>query len=239
LARLLTAQEEERGHIARDLHDGLGQSLTCLTVGLRAIEESSQDEQIREHVRELRRIGSATHEEIRRISSGLRPSVLDDLGLAAALERYFDDVGRINSIQTSLELDGLRQSRLPRPIETALYRIVQEATSNAIRHGAATNIRLSVRLSSQSIELEIQDNGRGFDPYTALRQRSGQKMSVGLSSIRERVALLSGGIRFDSRPGEGTRVVVRIQLKQNDDVNDDASVPETHSPGLFDSGAGL
>ena len=83
LARVLSAQEEERGRIARDLHDGLGQSLTCLTVGLRAVEERSSDEAVRQHVQELRRIGSETHQEIRRLATGLRPSVLDDLGLAA------------------------------------------------------------------------------------------------------------------------------------------------------------
>lgn len=211
LSRLLTAQEEERGRIARDLHDGLGQSLTCLTVGLRAVEERSTDESVREHVQELRRIGSETHQEIRRMATGLRPSVLDDLGLAAALERYLDDISKVHGVKTQLDVDGLARSRVPNAVETALYRIVQEATTNAIRHGAATEIQLTVRRAPKSVELQIRDNGCGFDPQAAFR-RCGEAHSFGLSSMRERVDLLSGTLNIDSQPGVGTEVSVRIPL---------------------------
>lgn len=211
LSRVLTAQEEERGRIARDLHDGLGQSLTCLTVGLRAVEERSSDAAVREHVQELRRIGSETHQDIRRMATGLRPSVLDDLGLAAALERYLDDISKIHGVQTKLDVDGLANSRLPNAVETTLYRIVQEATTNAIRHGAATEIQLTVRRTPKSVELQIRDNGCGFDPQAAFR-RCGQAHSFGLCSMRERVDLLSGTLNIDSSPGAGTLVTVRIPL---------------------------
>lgn len=211
LSRLLTAQEEERGRIARDLHDGLGQSLTCLTVGLRAVEERSTDESVREHVQELRRIGSETHQEIRRMATGLRPSVLDDLGLAAALERYLDEISKVHGVKTRLDVDGLARSRVPNAVETALYRIVQEATTNAIRHGAATEIQLTVRRAPKSVELQIRDNGCGFDPQMAFR-RSGEAHSFGLSSMRERVDLLSGVLNIDSRPGAGAVVTVQIPL---------------------------
>lgn len=211
LARVLTAQEEERGRIARDLHDGLGQSLTCLTVGLRAVEERSTDESIREHVQELRRIGSETHQEIRRLATGLRPSVLDDLGLAAALERYLDDLGKVHGVQTKLDVQNLGGSRLPNAVETALYRIIQEATTNAIRHGAATEIRLTMRRTPQSVELQVRDNGCGFDPQAAFR-RSGETRSFGLTSMRERVDLLSGTLSIDSHFGTGTEVIVWIPL---------------------------
>lgn len=218
LDRLLTAQEDERARIARDLHDGLGQSLTCLTVGLRAIEEASHDEPVREHARDLRQIGSETHNEVRRLASGLRPSVLDDIGLAAALERYFSDASKLNAIQSKLDLDGLQQLRLPRAVETALYRIVQEATTNAIRHGAATEIRLTVRLDPQHVELTIQDNGSGFDTRSVLKRQTGTG-SLGLWSIRERVALLSGTVQINSHPGAGTVVVVRIPLPPAEPVD--------------------
>lgn len=211
LARVLTAQEEERGRIARDLHDGLGQSLTCLTVGLRAVEERSTDEAVRQHLQELRRIGSETHQEIRRLATGLRPSVLDDLGLAAALERYLDDFSKIHSVQTKLDVQDLGRTRLPNAVETALYRIVQEATTNAIRHGAATEIRLTVRRTPKNVELQIHDNGCGFEPRAAFR-RCGEAHSFGLCSMRERVDLLSGTLNIDSQPGAGTEVTVRIPL---------------------------
>jgi signal transduction histidine kinase len=213
LSRLLTAQEEERGRIARDLHDSLGQSLTCLTVGLRAVEERSADEAIRAHVQELRRIGSETHQEIRRMATALRPSVLDDLGLAAALERYLDDLNKVQGIGTTLEVQSLGPTRLPSNVETALYRITQEATTNALRHGAATDIRVTVQRTPQFVELVVRDNGCGFDVPAALR-RSGEAHSFGVASMRERVNLLSGSLTIDSHSGAGTTVVVRIPLPQ-------------------------
>ncbi len=211
LARVLSAQEEERGRIARDVHDGLGQSLTCLTVGLRAVEERSTDEEVRQHLQELRRIGSETHQEIRRLATGLRPSVLDDLGLAAALERYLDDLSKIQRVQTNLDVQHFGSARLPNAVETALYRIVQEATTNALRHGAATVIRLTARRTPKMVELEIRDNGCGFDPRAAFR-RCGEAHSFGLCSMRERVDLLSGTLNVDSHPGAGTVVTVQIPL---------------------------
>lgn len=211
LSRVLTAQEEERGRIARDLHDGLGQSLTCLTVGLRAVEERSSDEAVCRHLQELRRIGSETHQEIRRLATGLRPSVLDDLGLAAALERYLDDFRKVHNIQAKLDVQSLGSTRLPNAVETALYRIVQEATTNAVRHGAATEINLTVRRTPKNVELQIHDNGCGFDPQAAFR-RCGEAHSFGLCSMRERVDLLSGTLNIDSYPGAGTTVGVRIPL---------------------------
>ncbi len=211
LGRVLTAQEEERGRIARDLHDGLGQSLTCLTVGLRAIEERSSDEEVRHHLQELRRIGAETHEEIRRLAAGLRPRLLDDLGLVAALDRFLDELSKVHRVQTHLDVQQLGTTRLPMAFETALYRIAQEATTNALRHGEATDIRLVARRTPQSVELEIRDNGCGFDPPTAIPQSNATR-SFGLCSMRERVDLMSGTLSIDSRPGAGTLVAVQIPL---------------------------
>jgi len=211
LARVLTAQEEERGRIARDLHDSLGQSLTCLTVGLRAVEERSTDADVRQHLQELRRVGADAHQEIRRLATGLRPSVLDDVGLSAALERHFDDIHKVQGLVTKLDLSGLSFERLPRDIETTLYRIVQEATSNAIRHGGATEIQLVVQRNAKSLELVLHDNGCGFDPIAAFRGCR-ESRSFGLCSMRERVDLLSGTLHVDSAIGAGTTVKVQIPV---------------------------
>lgn len=166
-------------------------------------------------MQELRRIGSETHQQIRRLATGLRPSALDDLGLAAALERYLEDIGKIHGVQARLDVPDFGDTRLPNPIETALYRIVQEATTNAIRHGAATEIHLTARRTPNSVELEIRDNGRGFDAHAATR-RHGDAHSFGLCSMRERVDLLSGTFHLDSRPGAGTEVTVRIPLPKSE-----------------------
>ena len=218
LSRVLTAQEEERGRIARDLHDSLGQSLTCVTVGLRAVEESVADEAMRRQLQELRRIGADAHEEIRRLATGLRPILLDDLGLAAALERYFDDIAKVNGVRTTFDFHGLEQTRLPQVIETTLFRIVQEASSNAVRHGAATELRLFLRRVGRIVELEIQDNGCGFDPQVVQR-RDCESQSFGLCSMRERVALLSGTFDLKSQPGTGTTIAVQLPLPKTERTN--------------------
>lgn len=163
LAFAFTAQEAERRRIARDLHDSLGQSLTSLLVGLRTIEESSQDLKVIEQVQELRRIGADTHDEVRRLARGLRPAILDDLGLFPALERYLDEVATTHHVQTELVQNCKSTIRLPGEVETAAYRIVQEAITNGIRHGGATQVKLEMNCSPYQLMINIHDNGKGFD----------------------------------------------------------------------------
>ncbi len=219
LDRIMEAQEEERGRIARELHDSLGQLLTCLQVGLRAAEESTVDDLLRTRLQELRNVGSETHREIRRIASGLRPPVLDDVGLQAALERHCEDFNKTTSITATLAVDDESQTRLPGPVETACYRIVQEATTNALRHGKATLIDVVLKIEPMQLRLSIQDNGCGFDPKTRI-SRKGTHQSIGLWSIQERVELLSGTVSLESAPGAGTTVLVTLPLSETERVGD-------------------
>jgi signal transduction histidine kinase len=212
LALTLSAQEDERRRIARDLHDGLGQSLTSLQIGLRIIEESTSELAIREQARELRRIASDTHEEIRRLARGLRPAVLDDVGLKPAVERLFADLCSIQDIDAQLEQQPKDWPRLPGEIETALYRIVQESSANAIRHGGATTLRLSLRHSAKEVRLSIRDNGCGFEP-TKVLQRTNAEAPFGLTSIFERAWLCGGDVLLQSQPGQGATIEVRIPLQ--------------------------
>lgn len=211
LALTLSAQEDERRRIARDLHDELGQSLTSLQVGLRIIEESTDESAIREQARELRKIGSDTHEEIRRLARGLRPSVLDDVGLKPAVERLFADFCSIQDIDAQVEQEPKDWPRLPPEIETALYRIVQESTANAIRHGGATALRLSLRPGPTEVRLFIRDNGCGFEPAKVL-QRTNAEAPFGLTNIFERAWLCGGDVLLQSEPGQGATIEVRIPL---------------------------
>lgn len=211
LALTLATQEEERRRIARDLHDDLGQSLTSLLVGLRTIEEASSEEAIRQQIQKLRQIGSDTHEEIRRLARGLRPAVLDDIGLQPALERLFNELCSIQDIDAQLDPGIQELPRLPGEIETACYRIVQEATANAIRHGAATKLRLGLRYTPQEIRLSIRDNGRGFDTSKVLRGTDAEA-PFGLMNIFERAWLCGGTVSLQSQPGEGATIDVRIPL---------------------------
>lgn len=211
VAMILSAQEDERSRIARDLHDELGQSLTSLLVGLRTIEEATSEEPIRQQIQKLRQIGSDTHEEIRRLARGLRPAVLDDIGLQPAIERLFGELCSIQDIDAQLEPTIPDMPRLPGEIETALYRIVQEATTNAIRHGGATVLRLSLRYIPHEVRLTLRDNGRGFDP-TKVLQRTNASSPFGLTNIFERAWLCGGDVSLQSQPGNGATIEVRIPL---------------------------
>lgn len=209
LRRALTSQEEERQRITQDLHDGLGQSLTSLMLGLRAMEETTTDAKVREQAEELRRMGAGIHEDLRRIVRGLRPAILDQLGLVAAIERLVDEVRQMGISKMEFEVAGLSGMRLNADLETAAFRIVQEALSNAVRHSAAKTMRVSVRVHEDELELRIADDGKGFDPSAVLH---GGHDSYGLLSIRERAMISGGSAEIQSSPETGTVVSAHLPL---------------------------
>lgn len=206
LKKLITAQEEERKRIARDLHDGVGQMLTSLMVGMRTLQHSDAASPAAHRMDELCATASETLEQVRTLSRELRPSLLDDLGLAAALERYASEFIRAHpDITVDLHCD--LPARLPGPIETALYRIVQEAMTNAARHGKASAISVLVSRRANSVQAIVEDNGGGFNVEAVRRQQS----SVGIFGMSERAELLGGALDIESGP-EGTTVYVEIPL---------------------------
>lgn len=218
LAFAFSVQEAERRRIARDLHDSLGQSLTSLLVGLRTIEESSLDPKVIEQIQELRRIGADTHDDVRRLARGLRPSLLDDLGLLPALERYLDEIASTHHIQTELNQNCKTTVRLPDEVETAAYRIVQEAITNSIRHGGATLVRVDMQCNPQKLTIRIQDNGKGFDVSAAMKANNSSS-PFGLLSLQERAFLLGGVASIISRPNIGTTIQVSIPLAPQEVLN--------------------
>jgi len=222
LKQVLSAREEEQRRIARDLHDGIGQSLTSLLLGLRAAADVPTFEEARARLGELRGITAALLDEVRRLARGLRPSVLDDLGLAAALERYAADYTQAHGIAVDVVAPDLASARLPAEVETALYRIAQEALTNVLKHAAAKAVSLVVRRElggSSGVHLTVEDDGRGFD-NDALLQAPGTGTGLGLLDIRERAALLNGAVTLESRPGSGTTVHVYIPLKEENHGED-------------------
>lgn len=212
LALTLSAQENERGRIARDLHDSLGQALTSLMIGLRTIEESSTDQHVQSQAQELRRIGSDTHNEVRRLARGLRPAVLDDLGLVPALERYVEDVGSSHQISAVFQHECPESVALNESVQTAIYRIVQEAATNAVRHGKAKSLQVKMRCNDHQLHLDILDDGLGFDVATAMKSNRANN-PFGLLSIHERASLLGGNAFINSGLGQGTHVRVQIPLQ--------------------------
>jgi PAS domain S-box-containing protein len=211
LNQVITVQEEERGRIARELHDETAQSLASLLMGLGALQEARTVKAARAQARDLQQVATHALAEVRRLAWGLRPSVLDDLGLATALARYAADFGRTRGITVRVETSGLDDGRLAPAVETALYRIMQEALSNVARHAAATTVSVWLRRRRDAVVLIVDDDGCGFDseqppgPATAAR-------GLGIHTMRERAAVLKGTFTIDSAPGRGTRLEIEIPL---------------------------
>jgi len=219
LKQVLWVREEEQRRIARDLHDGIGQSLTSLLLGLRVAAEVPTFEEARARLGELRGITAALLDEVRRLAWGLRPPVLDDLGLAAVLERYAADYTEAHGIAVDVYAPDLALGRLPPEVETALYRITQETLTNVLKHAVAKAVSLVVRRDSSGVHLTVEDDGRGFDNDALLRVPGAGK-GLGLLDIRERAALLNGSVTLESRPGSGTTVHVCIPLREENHGED-------------------
>ncbi len=205
LNKLLSAQEDERGRIARDLHDEIGQALTSLLIGLRTVAGAPTLAAARGQADGLRGITLAALQEVRRLARGLRPSVLDDLGLAPALERYAADYARAHGIDVQVQVADAADDRLPGEVETALYRIAQEALTNTAKHAAARHVRIVLDRPPGAVRLVVSDDGRGFRCH---RPEAGGHL--GLSGMQERAALLNGSVTVESDPGRGTTITVSV-----------------------------
>lgn len=206
LSQLIEAQEEERRRIARDLHDSVGQSLTSLMIGLKLLGQLTDPAEAQNKRQEMRQIAAETLEGVRSLSHQLRPSILDDLGLTSALKRYASEFVA-HYPHLSVDVHSNLAQRLPRTIETSLYRIVQEAMTNAARHNSVVTISVLLSKRNGHVQAIIEDNGEGFDPEQVRRTRN----SVGLQSMQERAELLGGTLSIESSD-KGTTVFVEVPL---------------------------
>ncbi len=206
LEQLIDAQEAERKRIARDLHDTVGQALSSMMVGMAALTQSGADETAIAKRKELQQLAEETLDQVRQMSRELRPSALDDLGLAAALNLYSRDFGILHP-NMPVDLHVELPSRLAPSTETNLYRIVQEAMTNAARHSASRQLSVVVTIRNGMVRAIIEDDGHGFD-HVAVR-RSGQ--SVGIHGMQERAEILGGRITIESGR-DGTTVFVEVPI---------------------------
>jgi signal transduction histidine kinase len=204
---VLSAQEDERRRIARELHDETAQTLTSLLVGLRAVEEARDLGQAQGAASTLRVLVSGALDGVQRIAWGLRPSVLDDLGLEDALERLAADVSRANSFLVDLQVTGARVPRLPETIEIALYRVTQEALTNASKHASPKAVSILIHRTPNAVRLVVEDDGRGFDVDAAP-----SSTQLGLVGMRERAHLIGGSMTVESSAGRGTTICVSVPL---------------------------
>ena len=212
LYRVVSAQEEERARLARELHDDTLQVLTALATGLMGTANSvdSDTEALRARLRQLSAMSSQAMVELRRLIQDLRPSVLDDLGLEAALRWLADRMAQQYGYDVLLEMDDL-PCRLPRSIETTLFRIAQEALTNAARHARASEVRITLNCQADGVTFIIEDNGVGFDPRL-LEQPDNVQQGWGLIGMRERAELVGGAFYVESAPGRGATLRFHLPL---------------------------
>jgi len=202
LQAFLSAQEEERGRISRDLHDQIGQALTALVLGL----DQSIANPDKARLQRLKELTSVTLSDVRRIALDLRPSVLDELGLEAGLRRYARDIHQRYGLDVSVLVN--LPSRLQHQEEVVLYRVVQEGLTNVVRHASARRASVVVTSYNSYVQCVVEDDGVGFDEPALL---PGEQ--VGLMGMRERLEVLGGSFRIETAPGEGTALYARLPVR--------------------------
>jgi PAS domain S-box-containing protein len=208
--RLIEAQETERRHVARELHDEIGQALTALKLNLRAIASEADPALTRGIVEESLALADRTLQQTRDLSLDLRPALLDDLGLVPALRWYLDRQGRRAGFATEFVADELVDA-VPSEVATTCFRIAQEALTNVVRHAHAASVTMSLARQGAALELVVRDSGRGFDPARATA-RAEHGVSLGLLGMRERAALIGATLVIESAPGQGTAIRVLLPL---------------------------
>ena len=204
---VIEAQEVERERIARDLHDSTGQTLTSLTVRLRAAEQADDLEGLRDQVREIRALTKGALEQVRHVARGLHPATLDDFGFETALNQHIAELRTLHEVDIDVIVSGFDTlGRLPSSVELAMYRIAQEALANAIRHASPTTVSVVVDRTRARARMIIEDNGCGFDVEAA--------RGLGLLSMRERAIGCDGTVTIESTVGAGTGVFVVMPISK-------------------------
>jgi signal transduction histidine kinase len=223
LRRLSDAQENEQRRIARELHDQVGQTVTGLSLGLKSLETQleggASDPGMAHQVRWLQSLVAEVGRDIHRAALDLRPTALDDLGLQKALAAYAEEWSRRHGIELDFQVLG-SEGRLPSDIETAVYRIVQEALTNVLKHAGARSVSLVLDRRADRLRVIVEDDGTGFepdaanapDPPSAGGAGHLERRRLGLSGIRERLALLGGTLAVEAAPGSGTALFAEIPL---------------------------
>ncbi len=204
-ARLVDAQETERRAISRELHDEVGQALGALLVDIGRLSTtlSGDHPEVKAQLDSLKRVTEGVFQSVRNMALLLRPSMLDDLGLAAALEWQGREVSRRSEIEVSVESDSVPEN-LPDEYKIYIYRLVQEALNNAVRHSGARNAKVVVERLAKFIVVRVADDGRGFDPA--------RSRGMGILGMEERVKRLGGTLRVESQPGKGATVTAELPI---------------------------
>ncbi|WP_017754201.1 sensor histidine kinase [Calidifontibacillus oryziterrae] len=208
-SRIIDAQEEERKRVSRELHDSIGQSLYSILMSLKLLKQVGADQKILEQIENVEKLTSSSMEEVKSLAFQLRPSALDDLGLFSAIRTHIERFENTFGIKVDFEVNGIKQRYSPE-IEVALYRIFQEALSNAAKYAETEKITVRINSGKNRIELYVIDEGIGFNvkEYEKTRKNKG----IGLFSMKERALLVNGSVDIESIEGLGTKVKVVVPL---------------------------
>ncbi|WP_018306526.1 GAF domain-containing sensor histidine kinase [Desulfitobacterium hafniense] len=200
----IEAQEAERKRLARELHDEVGQAITAILLRLKAMQDETDLELIKDRLNGLRYLTGQTLEEVRRLSMDLRPTVLDDLGLVSAIRWYVDECSSRTGLKVNFLLRNITE-RLPEEVEIVLYRAVQEGLTNIIRHAEAKHVQIELELQRNTVLLTICDDGKGM-------KLSSEYNGLGLIGMQERVKLIGGQHNINSQPGQGVMISITLPI---------------------------
>jgi PAS domain S-box-containing protein len=209
--QLATAQEDERRRIARELHDQMGQHLTALGLGLKVVKDlTPAPSPAHERLHKLQALTDLIGREVHHLALELRPTALDDLGLKVALTNYLEGCAERSGVDMDFHAIGLDADRLPAPIETALYRVIQESLTNILKHAGARRVSVVLQRSSGQVSAVVEDDGNGFNADSS---PAAPERRLGLLGMQERLALVGGTLTVESEVGRGTTVIARVPLR--------------------------
>ncbi len=209
--KILSAQEEERKRVARELHDETSQALTWLLLELKMLEKADPEDR-KKKITDLWAYTSQILDGVRRLTLELRPSDLDELGLIPALRSYIKEYIKKFNIDIDFQVLGFK-GRLPRNVEVVLYRVVQEALTNVVKHSGATSVWISMRREDGLVIATVRDNGRGFNMDEVMKST---ERGLGLFGMKERMSTVGGELEINTAHGQGTEVVAKSLLKESD-----------------------
>lgn len=217
LGKVISAQEEERKRIARELHDETAQAVASLLVGIQTADEALplSAAEAKAALDRIKPQATRALEEMRKMILDLRPSALDDLGLVSAIRWYAENTLEPAGVAVSCKVSG-KEKRLPGPLETALFRMAQEAINNIARHAQAEKAELQLRFANRKVVIDVKDDGKGFD-VRQVAASSDETRGLGLLGMKERAALFGGSVQVESKLGRGTRVHIEVPVEDGED----------------------
>jgi signal transduction histidine kinase len=214
--QVILAQEAERRRISRELHDKVGQELAALILGLKTVRKSAKRRAAVVALGRLERIAEAIGEDVHNLAADLRPSALDDFGVARALGNYAEDWASRAGISVDFHASGLDGVRFPTEVETTAYRVVQEALANVVKHARARHVSVLLERQAGDLIVIVEDDGAGFELDG---HRNGHNRGLGLGVIKERAGLVNGTVEIETAAGQGTTVFLKIPLPLPENVD--------------------